>query len=352
SSLAVAPSAVADTTVPAERLLYRGRSYGSESLYSPLSVLLNKGFDHMQARNARRDVWTFPYGTTARGMLWDAVRHPRGAIERHPGWNRWLRTEVLPATANTQDAAWVVNYTEHLLAGGLTYRMLDAWYARHGAPAPRLRAAATTLAAAALNEMAEFPGAPTAAASTVADLWVFDLGGIALFSLDPLVRWFGGTLQAANWSTQATFTSDGALRNNGQYLVYKVPLPRAHWRLFLRGGMGVQAGLTRALADGYAVTLAAGGDTEIRLVDPVTRAESIRLRPGGGVYVDRHHSLLASLTAGPAVQRVTLNVYPGVLPGRWRDVGVWGAITHDGRPVWGLVHRRLLGVGVGYAPRS
>ena len=82
----------------------------------------------------------------------------------------------------------------------------------------------------------------------MADLWLFDLGGIALFNVDALVRVFGGTLQAADWSNQATFTSDGALRNNGQYFVYKVPLPHHRWRLFLRGGMGVQGGLTRTLS--------------------------------------------------------------------------------------------------------
>ena len=352
---AVATAQTARPSVPrqsVDSLLYQRLPYGSEALYSPLSVILNKGFDHFQARNARRDIWTFPYGATYKGAILDAVRHPIAAIERHPGWKPWLRTEVLPLSFNTRDAAWVVNYTEHLIAGGLTYRMLGAWYAEHGVPVPRVWAAVTTMAAATLNEAAEFAGAERAAASTVADLWLFDLGGIALFNVDALVRVFGGTLQAADWSNQATFTSDGALRNNGQYFVYKVPLPHHRWRLFLRGGMGVQGGLTRTLSDGYALSVAAGGDTEVRLVDPVTRAESIRLRPGGGLYLDRHHSLLASLTAGPAVQRLTLNLYPGVLPGRLRDLGVWGAITHDGRPLWGVVHRQLLGTGFGFAPRQ
>jgi hypothetical protein len=109
-----------------DSLLYQRLPYGSEALYSPLSVILNKGFDHFQARNARRDIWTFPYGATYKGAILDAVQHPIAAIERHPGWQQWLRTEVLPLSFNTRDAAWVVNYTEHLIAGGLTYRMLGA----------------------------------------------------------------------------------------------------------------------------------------------------------------------------------------------------------------------------------
>jgi hypothetical protein len=335
----------------ARAALYEERPYGSQSLYSPVSVLLNKGFDHFQARNARRDVWTFPYGATFRGAIWEAVRRPRTVIERHPGWSSWLRSEVLPGTFNTRDAGWVVNYTEHLIAGGLTYRMLESWYAHRRFPAPKLFAATTTMAAAVLNEAAEFAGAERASASSVADLWIFDLGGILLFSFEPLTNLFGSTLRATDWSNQATFTSDGALRNNGQYFVYKVPLPRDRWRLFLRAGMGAQVGLTRERTDGLAVTVALGGDTEVRLVDSQTGAESIRLRPGGGVYVDRHNSLLASITAGPAVQRYTVNIYPGVLTGRWRDLGLWAALTHDGHPTWGVVHRRMLGTGIGYARR-
>jgi hypothetical protein len=335
------------------RVLYRSLPYGSQANFSPLSVLLNKGFDHFQARNARRDVWTFPYGNALRYGVWDALRHPAAAIERSPGWSTWMRTEVLPLSFNSRDAAWVVNYTEHLVAGGLTYRMLGEWYAEHHVPFPRAWAAATTFAAAALNEAAEFPTATRAAASSVADLYIFDIGGILLFNWNPLVRVFGERLQAADWSNQATFTApDGVLRNTGQYMIYKIPLPAEQWRLFVRGGMGAQFGLSRQWSRGLAITAALGMDTQVRLVDPVTRSESIRLAPGGGLYVDRHNSLLASLTAGPSIQRLTLNIYPGVLTGHLRDLGVWSGVTADGRVVAGVIHRRTLGVGVGYGPRS
>lgn len=167
------------------------------------------------------------------------------AIDDYPGWSKCWRTEVLPMSVRLSDARWVVNYTEHLAAGGLTYRMLDEWYAAHGAPWPKAWAAATTFAAAMMNEAAEFPTAERAASSTVADLYVFDLGGILLFNWDPLARFFAHRLQAADWSNQATFTApDGALRNTGQYYVLELPLPVDRWRLFVRGGMGAQFGLT------------------------------------------------------------------------------------------------------------
>jgi len=343
------PLPARDTTA---RLLYSGLPYGSQRYFSPVTVLLNKGFDHFQARNASREVWRFPYRNAMQHAVFDALLRPRAAIEYYPGARTWWRTEVLPLSLKPSDARWAVNYTEHLLAGGLTYRMLGEWYAEHDVPWPRAFAAATTFAAGMMNEAAEFPTAERAASSSVADLYVFDIGGILLFNWNPLVRLFAGRLQAADWSNQATFTMpDGDLRNTGQYYILKVPLPAQRWRVFLRGGMGVQGGLTRRLDHDLSLSTALGLDTEVRNVDPVTRDESIRLKLGGGVYLDRRNSLLASLTVGPTVQRVTLNVYPGVLPGALRDVGVWGAATRDGRAVFGLVHGRALGLGVGYSSR-
>ncbi len=345
--------AVSAQNADSSTTLFERLDYGSQAYFSPLTVLLNKGFDHFQARNTSRDVWRFPYRRAMQNAVFDALRHPRAAIDDYPGWSKWWRTEVLPMSVRPADARWAVNYTEHLVAGGLTYRMLDEWYSVHGAPWPRAWAAATTFAAAMMNEAAEFPTAERAASSTVADLYVFDLGGILLFSWDPLARFFAHRLQAADWSNQATFTApDGALRNTGQYYVLKLPLPVDRWRLFVRGGMGAQFGLTKRLRNELSVSTAVGLDTEVRLVDPVTRDESIRMAFGGGIYIDRRNSLLASVTVGPTTQRVTVNVYPGVLPGVLRETGVWSAVTRDGRVIYGLVHRRALGLGVGYSSRQ
>jgi hypothetical protein len=112
--------------------------------------------------------------------------------------------------------------------------------------------------------------------------------------------------------------------------------------------MGVQVGLSRRISPEHSVTFALGEDTEVRHVDPVTLHESIHMKLGGGIYVDRRNSLVASLSAGPAINRVTLNVYPGVLPGLARDLGLWTAYTRDYRVIAGLSYRRALGLGLGY----
>ena len=328
--------------------LYSRTAYGSQAVFSPFTVLFNKGFDHFQARGANRDLRAFNYNQM-RVIGLDAILHPVRAIEHYPGWSEWLRTEILPLGFNSKDARWAVNYSEHFVAGGLTYRQLGQWYAAHGFPVPRVFAGLTTFGASLMNEAAEFQGSDRAASSTVADLLVFDLGGILFFNWDRPVRLFANTLQASDWSTQASIMfPNGELQNNGQYYVVKIPLPKTETRVFTRFGMGLQGGLTRVIAD-HGVSVAMGFDTEVRLVDPVTRDETIKTVISGGLYVDRENSLLASLTAGPTNNRIVLNVYPGVLPGSLRELGIWSAYTKDRTVLFGMTYRRLLGVGAGYA---
>ncbi len=117
SSIAGAKAAEARTP-----RLYKSLPYGSQSVFSPLTVIANKGFDHFQANNASRDLRRFDFG--AMDVAVDALRNPVGAIEHYPGWSKWLRTEIFPLGFNGQDARWAVNYSEHMIAGGLTYRKL------------------------------------------------------------------------------------------------------------------------------------------------------------------------------------------------------------------------------------
>jgi hypothetical protein len=346
ASVATAAPTQARDSVP---VLYQRVDYGTQALFSPLTVILNKGFDHLQADNSQRNIWILPIGRSLAGAPLDALQHPVRAIEHYPGWRRWFATEIFPVNFTVKDARWAVNYSEHMVAGGLTYRELAQWYDAHGFPMPRLWSGVTTFGASMLNEAMEFVGTDTAASSTVADLYVFDLGGILLFNWDPLVRFFAGTLQASDWSTQASFTfPNHELQNNGQYYITKLPLPKTDARLFFRFGMGVQSGLSVPVRGANSLTLALGVDTDARVVDPATRDESITTSFSGGVYWDRNNSLLLSLTAGPTENQVVLNVFPGVLPGVARSVGTWVVLTRDRQLLWGLTSGHLLGAGIGY----
>jgi hypothetical protein len=331
-------------------LYYHGYPYGTQAIFSPLSVIVNRGYDIFQLGAARtgRNPWRFPYRNGVENVLLDAILHPAAAIERYPGWSVWLRTEVFPLSIG--HASWVVNWTEHFLGGGLTHRGLAEWYERHGAPVPMLLAGTTSMVVAALNEILEHPDATEVSASSVADLWVFDLGGVLFFSWDGPARWLQRNLKVTSWPQMGSFTlPDGEIQNNGDYNVMKIPLPFEDKSLLLRFGLGVQLGLSQKLDAEHSFSAALGLDTRGRVVDEATGAESITMIYGGGLYYDRNNSLLASLTLSAAQNRVALNLYPGLFPGPLEDVGLWLVFPRGDRSIgFGLASTHLLGVGLGY----
>ena len=337
--------------VPADdtRLLYKGFAYGSDAYYSPFTVLLNKGFDIFQLRLSQRNFWTFPYGNSWQHGIADVFRDPGPIVQRFGGWNRLSRYELYPSSFDTDKWNWLVNYTEHFFGGGITMRMLDEWYRAHDVPLPRVAAVLTTYAASILNEMTEQGSYPVATAGGVADLLVFDLGAVMLFHWRQPTHFMATTLQIADWSSQASFTfPNRQLQNNGQYFTLKVPIGLQRTRLFIRGGMGAQFGLSRKLSDGeHHLSVGLGGDTEVRDIDK-TGHETVGFAPSSGIYLDRNNSLLWSVTSSPAANLLTVNIYPGVMPAPLRGMGLWGVMTRHHEMRFGIVHRGALGLGVGY----
>ena len=341
SARAMQPEPSPDTAA----VFFQDLPYGSQALFNPLTVMLNKGYDIVQLSSSSRFIWDFPYGNGLTNYFTDLVRHPVAAIERDPGWDEWLRTEILPLSVG--DARWIVNWTEHFLGGGITHRGLTDWFKLRGLPIPKVLAGVTTMAASVLNEVVEHPDLTRASSSSVADLWLFDLGGVLLFSWDRPTRWAAKHLRLADWSNMASFTLPSLeLENNGQYFVLKPPLPLENQRLFVRFGLGAQFGVTHALDAENSVSVALGLDTRGRTLDAEGR-ETIDMLIGGGVYLDRNESLLASLTLSAAQNRASLNLYPGIASGPLKNVGAWLLYTHDNELRVGLVHRQALGVGLG-----
>ena len=334
------------------RLLYKGYGYGSDAYYSPLSVLLNKGYDIFQLRHSPRNFYTFPYRATWGPGIRDVWKYPDAAVQRFGGWRRFTRVELLPLSLRIDDMNWFVNYTEHLTGGGLTMRMLDEWYRAHDVPWPRVMAVLTTYGASVLNEISEQPGVLAPSPGAVADLMFFDLGAVLLFHWDQPTRFLAQTLQIADWSNQASFTfSNRQLQNNGQYFSLKIPVGLERTRLFIRGGMGAQFGISRALDDdgngARHVSVSFGGDTEVREID-ATGHETVGFAPAAGIFYDRNNSLLWSVTSSPAENVLAINVYPGVVRGPLRGSGLWAVYTRRDELRFGIIHRRALGLGVGY----
>ena len=328
-------------------LFYRGLSYGSDAYVSPFTVILNKGYDIFQLRHHPRDVWTFPYSIGWKHSIIEAFTRPGPSIERF-GWKRFIRIELLPLGFSVEEGNWVANYGEHLLVGGATMRMLHEWNRAHGVPFPRATAMATTYLASILNEITETRNVQEITAGGVADIAVFDVLAITLFHWDQPMRFFAETWQAADWSNQASFTwPNRQLQNNGQYMTLKIPIGFDRTRLFVRGGMGGQFGVSQKIGEANHLSVGLGGDTEVREVD-ASGHETVKFAPSAGVFWDRDNSLLWSVQMSPAENLVAFNVFPGVLGGPLKQAGVWAVLTRRNEFRFGLAHRGALGLGVGY----
>jgi hypothetical protein len=100
-------------------------------------------------------------------------------------------------------------------------------------------------------------------------------------------------------------------------------------------------------ANNLDISVGIGQESRKRFIHPETLLETADFGWAGGLWVDRGGSLLASVLVDPNTERfIALNVFPGVIPGL-RGVGMWAAISGQGRPSFGLTGRRTLGLGAG-----
>ena len=229
-------------------------------------------------------------------------------------------------------------------------RRLGEWFQARGTPQPMLMGAAVTLAAAVLNEAYEHPGMTRGTAGTVADLYIFDLGGVLLFSNDGVARFFSRRLNATVWQGQAAIAvPSGEVVNNGNQLILKIPWGIIdNTSLFFRTGLSGQLGLTFHRHDGLDISAALGFEAGTMHINDVTGEEWVDFSVTAGAYVDRNGSLLVSAVASAVADRwLTLNVYPGVLGFGSGSLGFWMVLPRSMQPRIGLSSRMTLGAGLG-----
>jgi len=321
---------------------YQGRRYGSEAMVQPLRMIVNSGYGIMQLDNRSHAVWEVDY---ARG--WRTLRrnlgHPITAIEQE-GWGDFFRKEVVPFSTNTAEARYWPNYTQHLIGGGMSYRLMLEWYRWHAFPRPRLWAIGSITAYHVLNEVVELDAYDGWTTDPIADLYLFDPLSCLLFSSDRVARFCAETLQMEDWSFQPAYLPKGGrLHNNGQNFAFKLALPGSErWSLFYHFGTHGELGLSRRSASGLAWSAAAGLKAKNLLeLDAGTRGVDLSLV--GGLWIDRDGSLLASLVGAATKEyRLRLNLYPGLLR--------LGPISPSFFLVMNRENRILVGLGVTQLP--
>jgi hypothetical protein len=352
-ALLLARPVAAASDEPPRRYYYFGYDYGTQSLFNPIWILVNRGYDVLQDLTDHRNILELQYGRNAANVARNLI-DPFPPIARR-GWGRFLREEIFPLSFTPTTSRWVPNYTLHLLGGGVTYAGLAEWFEDARFPWPRVFSAATVLAAGFLNETIENGGVIGPNTDALADLFVFDVGGIILFSFENVRRFFGEEFVVADWSMQPGLTFPHAqLHNQGNYFAAKWALPfYPRVQLFSYFGEAMTAGLSVRLDREYSLSAAAGG-LATRLASTSTHEVSnvVTFAPTAAVFLDRRNSLLAALELSDVDDyRVHFNLYPHAIFRGGPAMGLWTVIDRYGRVTVGVSVSRLLGLGTGYAAR-
>ena len=345
------PVATAPVPPARPRYFYFARDYGSEALYGPLWVFVNRGFDVLQDHVAGRNIFTFDYRTNL-GNVVRNFANPFPAIAAD-GWKTFLTEEIFPLSFTQTTARWTPNYSLHLLGGGMTYTSLREWFEDYGVPAPSVFSAMTLMASAFVNESLENKGVVGFNTDCIADLWVFDLGGILLFSFDWPNRFFSHTVVIADWSLQPSFTlPNGELHNVGNYFAAKWALPfYRRFSLFSWYGEASTGGLSFALDDDYSLSASVGG-AAIHITNTASHSVEnvVSFVPTGAIFLDRHNSLLASLQITNVDDYfIHFNIYPHAFTDRGPAIGVWGVVDKRARVAAGFAIGRPFGIGGGWS---
>jgi hypothetical protein len=333
---------------------YKGYDYGSQAMFNPAWVVINRGFDVLQMHIDSRNIFKLSYGGDFRNVVENAYEHPLRSISEQ-GWAKFFRTEIFPVSYTRTSARWTPNYSVHLLAGGMTFTSLREWSRANGLsePAGVVVAAATIMASSLLNETLENAGVRGRNTDCIADLWFFDVGGMILFSFESVNRFFSRQVILSDWSLQPSFTfPSGELHNQGNYFAAKWPLPfYDNLRLFVHFGMGTMVGLSYKWNNGYSLS-AAGGTKITRLLGATTSnvENTVQFAPSAGVFIDRNNSLLASLhVSNVSDYTVQLNLYPHAIFPRGPGIGLWSVVGRSGGVAMGVSYSRAFGLGAGYA---
>lgn len=321
---------------------YGRRDFGSESMIHPVRLILNGGYGILQLDNRAGNPWEIDY---ARGLriVWRNVSDPAGAIQQD-GWGEFLQREVLPVSIDNEGGQYWPNYMNHLIGGGMSYRMMSEWFSWHDWKYPRLWAGTTIFAYHLLNEVVENYDVEKWTTDPVADLLIFNPLGIWLFSSDRVAGFFSHNLHMTDWSYQIAYdVQSERWVNNGQNFAMKLDLPWFEkWRLFYHFGTHAELGVSYRLPNGDELSVGAGLIAK-NLLPTEGNFRTVDLARSAGVWWDRDGSLLASMDwAEGKGYRMRANLYPSVVEFGSVRPGFFGILNRD--------NDVTLGVSVSWIP--
>lgn len=307
-------------------------TFGSESQVGTLNVFLNGSYDMLRNGGHEKNILSWDYADGA-DHVWRNVRNPFRTIGTF-GWKQFVNQEIFNFTIGVKNAEFVPNIAGHTIGNGMQYAKLAEYYEHNNVPYPRLLSGITSTAYQVMNEIVEAEGYRGINVDMVADLYIFNVAGIAIFSTEWGKQFFSETLPINEWSPQPLFEPvSGYLQNTGQqyYIRRKFDI-LGNWSPFMYYGVFTIFGASYAYDPENSVTVGAGRVVNklregrlrgFRKIDP-------QLDGTAGIFWDRNGSLMTSvLFTGPGLYNVQINVYPGVVsvagfsPGFYLAAGEW-----------------------------
>jgi hypothetical protein len=329
-----------------KRYFYTNKNYGSEALFNPVTLIINGGYDVCQLQMVPNKVGDLEYGKMSKVVLKN-LGDPFTSIS-HYGWSKFLRTEFLPISYTQNTMQWIPNYQQHLIGGGMLYTAMKEWYEERKFPAPWLFSSVTVMAQHFLNEVIESGPNEGYSVDEISDIYIFDLGGIVLFSFDSINEFFSEELNLADWSLQASIALPYGRVNAGQYFSIKWKFPFSDdYSLFYRYGMGALYGVSKKLNEQDNLSVGFGFRSK-HLVDleNTLRERTIETSWHAGIFWDRNNSLMAQIVLSGVKEFFCLmDVYPGIIKFKNFSPGIWSIIGRNGNITFGISTQYVFSLG-------
>jgi hypothetical protein len=308
--------------------------------------LINGGYDITQLQNVPNQLINKDFGRMLHTVL-SNLGDPFTRIRAYGTW-KFIRQETLPLGFGADNMQWAPNYQQHLIGCGMLYTAMKEWYEDKNFPVPWLFSAATLMTQHLLNETMETGPHEGYSVDEISDIYIFDLGGIVLFSFDDVNRFFHEKLNLADWSLQATILLPNYRINAGQYFSFKWKLPFSDdYSLFYRCGMGALWGFSRKMNTEENLSAGLGFKTKHLVdIDPKFRERTIETGWLAGIFYDRNNSLLASVVmSGIEEYFCSIDIYPGIIKFNNFSPGIFTVIGRNGNITLGVSTKYLIGVG-------
>ncbi len=289
-------------------------NYGSESLFNPISLLINGTFDILRNSGHNKNIFEQEYSDGYENVFRN-ISNPIKHINNY-GWKNFSKREIfsLPMTA---EAAFLPNIGLHTIGNGMLYARLSEWYEFHNVSHPSLIAFFTTSFYQVTNESIENESYVGTNVDPIADILIFNPLGILLFNLDPVKKFFSSTCPIYDWSLQPVINPQtGFIQNTGLQYTSRIPInSKSKFSIFFNWGISSVLGGSYRFSKDQSISVGMGG--------LVNKLEANHFRGGRfmsavidnaiGIYYDKNNSLLASaLITGPKFYNIRLNFYPGL----------------------------------------